>query len=137
MQRQFWSFASREAMEFVNQNAPMGTRVDFQDATTGTCDMLKDEGFMRHDLQCASRIHAPSILLFDVDERFSEEEQRYWQQMGTVGPMHEVSVDGVPLVRIYVKGGGLRWLENQTPTAREGPAQPRPLARGQLTREFP
>ncbi len=111
MQRQFWSYASRGALDYVNQVAPADTAVDYQDATRGTCQMQQAEGWMRSDLQCVTRKHAPEILLFDVEERFSEEEMRYWKSMDTVGPVFEAGIDGVPMVRVYRRHAGLVEME--------------------------
>jgi 4-amino-4-deoxy-L-arabinose transferase-like glycosyltransferase len=103
MQRQFWSYANRGALQWVNENARQGAVVDFQDALPGACNMYKLEGWLRHDLHCAVRHHAPDLLLFDVEERFSEEEQRYWKKMKSAAPAHEITVDGVPVLRVYEK----------------------------------
>jgi len=111
VQRQFWSYASRGAIDYLNRNVPAGAALDFQDATVGTCSMYRREGWLRHDLICASRRHAPEVMLFDVDERFAEEEIRYWAQMDTLGPTYEVQVQGVPVVRVYRKGAGLQFME--------------------------
>jgi hypothetical protein len=107
LQRQFWSFASRSTLDYVNWEAPAGIAVDFQDATRGTCQMQQREGWMREDLGCATRKHSPEILLFDVEERFTEEEMRYWDQMDTLGPIFEGGIDGLPLVRVYRRHAGL------------------------------
>lgn len=107
MQRQFWSFASRATLDFVNSEAPPKTSVDFQDATRGTCEMLQREGWMREDLGCSTRVHSPEVLLFDVEERFAEEEMRYWEHMDTLGPVFEGGIDGVSLVRVYRRHAGL------------------------------
>ncbi len=107
MQRQFWSFASRTALDFVNADAPPDSNIDFQDATRGTCEMLQREGWMREDLGCATRVRSPDVLLFDVEERFAEEEMRYWENMDTLGSVYEGGIDGVPLVRVYRRHAGL------------------------------
>lgn len=112
-QRQFWSYANRQTLDTVNREAPFESRVDFQDATTGACEMYKREGWLRHDLRCAVRIHAPEVMLFDVEERFTEEEQRYWKQMNTIGPVLEAAVEGVPMVRAYVKNAGFSFMEKR------------------------
>jgi len=114
MQRQFWSYASRGALDYVNERAPHGIAIDFQDALTTGCEMYKREGKLRHDLKCASRKGVPDLLLFDVEERFSEEEIRDWASMDTVGPIHEVQVDGVPVVRVYSKHAGFAQAEAET-----------------------
>jgi len=111
LQRQFWSFASRSALDFVNDEAPAGIAVDFQDATRGTCQMQQREGWMREDLGCATRKRAPEVLIFDVEERFTEEEMRYWDNMDTLGPVFEGGIDGLPLVRVYRRHAGLQSLQ--------------------------
>jgi len=112
MQRQFWSYAHRGAFGHVNRHAQAGSIVDFQDALAGSCEMAKLEGWLRDDLKCATRKHGPRIMLFDVEERFSEEEMRYWRSMNTLGPVCEAEVDGVPVLRLYVKGAGLEHMKS-------------------------
>jgi hypothetical protein len=114
MQRQFWSYASRGALDYVNRTAPEGIAVDFQDALTTGCEMYRREGMLRQDLGCASRRGSPDLLLFDVEERFSEEEIRDWASMDTLGPVYEVEVEGVPMVRVYRKHAGLAAMEHAT-----------------------
>jgi len=113
MQRQFWSYANRGALEELNRYAPMRATVDYQDATVGTCDMNRFEGLMRGDLKCSVRGATQSVMLFDVEERFSEEEIGYWRRMDTLGPAWEAAVDGVPMVRAYVRGAGYEWMQNK------------------------
>ena len=112
MQRQFWSYAHRGALGFVNRHIPARATVDIQDALVGSCEMAKLEGWMRDDLKCRVRKHGPQVMLFDVEERFSEEEMRYWKSMDTLGPVCEAEVDGVPVLRLYVKGAGLEHMKS-------------------------
>ena len=122
LQRQFWSYANRGALEYVNRTAPYGATVDFQDALPGACDMYRLEGLIRHDLKCVVRRPAPDFVLFDVEERFTEEEQRYWDRMHTLGPVFEAGIDGVPMLRVYRKNAGAEFMKRELEP--EGPAAP-------------
>ncbi len=106
MQRQFWSHATIGGLDHVNHHLGPGAVVDFQDATSGACKMYQFEERMRQDLRCVVRRGRPDAMLFDVEERFTEEEWRYQKRMGTLAPIAEHAVDGVPMIRVYQRGAG-------------------------------
>lgn len=111
MQRQFWSYASRQVLPYLNRNAETGAKVDFQDSTIGTCDMYRQMELLRHDLKCVVRNASADWYLFDVEERFAEEEFQRVSGMKAAGPVAESSIDGVPLVRVYRRGDAERGHE--------------------------
>lgn len=106
MQRQFWSHATIGGLDHVNHNLAPGAVVDFQDATSGACKMYQFEERMRQDLQCVVRRGRPDAMLFDVEERFTEEEWRYQKRLRTLAPITEHAVDGVPMIRVYQRDAG-------------------------------
>ncbi len=108
LQRQFWSYASRPVLEALNRDAPAGALVDFQDATPETCQTYQKMELLRQDLRCTTRKAEADFYLFDVEERFREEEFKRTRALGAIGPMAESSLDGVPMVRVY-KRGDKRW----------------------------
>ncbi len=81
--------------------------VDFQDATWGACKMYHFDERMRQDIRCVVRKGRPDALLFDVEERFTEEEWRYQKRLRTLAPIAEHAVDGVPMLRVYRRGAGV------------------------------
>jgi len=107
MQRQFWSHATVGGLPHVNVHLRADAVVDFQDATRGACRMYRFEERLRQDLQCTVRRGRPDAMLFDVEERFTEEEWRYQKRMHTLAPIAEHAVDGVPMIRVYQRGAGL------------------------------
>jgi len=111
MQRQFWSHATIGGLDHVNHNLPPGAVVDFQDATGGACKMYQFEERMRQDLRCVVRRGRPDAVLYDVEERFSEEEWRYQKRLRTVAPIAEHAVDGVSMIRVYQRGAGWKDAE--------------------------
>jgi hypothetical protein len=106
MQRQFWSYAHRGVFPELNRIAPARAGIDFQDATRSACTMSQVDGSLRTDLRCMVRSGRPEFMLFDVEERFTEEEMRYWERMDTLGPVFEAGIDGVPMLRAYWRDAG-------------------------------
>ncbi|MFH1529647.1 MAG: glycosyltransferase family 39 protein [Pseudomonadota bacterium] len=106
MQRQFWSHATIGGLDHVNRHLPFGAEVDFQDATSGACRMYQLEERLRQDLRCVVRRGRPEVVLFDVEERFTEEEWQYQKRLHTLAPIAEHAVDGVPMLRVYQRDAG-------------------------------
>jgi len=107
MQRQFWSHATIGGLDHLNHTLPAKGIIDFQDATHGACTMYRFEERLRRDLRCVVRRGRPDAVLFDVEERFTEEEWRYQQRLRTLGPLSEHTVDGVPMIRVYRRDAGV------------------------------
>jgi hypothetical protein len=103
LQRQFWSYASRPALDYLNRQAPAGASVDFQDATLETCQTYQKLELLRQDLRCVIRKPDAAFYLFDLEERFREEEFLRTRGLGAVGPVAESSLEGVPMVRVYAR----------------------------------
>ena len=107
MQRQFWSHATIGGLDHLNHTMREKGVIDFQDATRGACTMYRFEERLRRDLRCVVRRGRPDAVLFDVEERFTEEEWRYQQRLRTLGPLSEHTVDGVPMIRVYRRDAGV------------------------------
>lgn len=100
MARQFWGYASRGALPWLNQNAPQGARVWTHDTTSWAFDDYKREGILRRDL-IPWGMGGADLGMLDEDKAFYFERYELWEQYGTRAPIYVLTHEGVPLVSIY------------------------------------
>ena len=115
--RQFWGYAGRGALEWLNENAPEGSRVHFQNTTQGAVDMYRREGWLREDIRPAWSVDSADYFLLHHQKSFAPLQYDVWERFGTRAPAFTVNLHGVPMLSVY---------ENQRRTgdreATEGPA---------------
>lgn len=100
MMRQFWGYTSRQALDWLDQNAPKGSRVHTHNTTSWAWDEYKREGLVREDLVPAS-IGASDYTVYHHQKAFHYRRHEIWRAYGVKAPVHVLEVDGVPLVSIY------------------------------------
>lgn len=99
--RQFWGYASRGALDWLNENAADGARVHFQNTTHTAVQMYKDEGWLRADIRPAWSIESSDYFLLHHQESFEPLHLQTWQAYGTRSPVFTVGVRGVPMLTVY------------------------------------
>ena len=126
MQRQFWGYAGRLALDHINRNAPRGSTVAFHNSTWDAHEFYKRDGLLRDDIRwrrdppgngCR---HGAAYYLFHHQESFAQDHIDSWEAMGTFAPERVFDIDGVPVLSVY------RCAENRRATERRpgttGPA---------------
>jgi hypothetical protein len=99
--RQFWGYASRQALPWVNANVPKGARVAWHDTTSGAYEMYKREGLLRPDVGATWDYQNADYLLFDVQRALNFALEDAWSRYGTQAPVETISIAGVPLITVY------------------------------------
>lgn len=99
--RQFWGYASRGALGWLDDNAPERARVHFQNTTPGAVDMYQREGWLREDIQYAWTIDSADYFLLHHQKSFEPLHYQVWDRFGTQAPVHTVTVNGVPVLSVY------------------------------------
>lgn len=115
MMRQFWGYAARQALPWLNEHAPRGATVYLVDTTGIAWDMYRAEGLVRDDLRPVWDPAHADFALYDHDKAFFHEQSEIWLGMGTRAPVHVVAYNGVPMISVYARPG----------LALEGPDGPR------------
>ncbi|AWV91217.1 ArnT family glycosyltransferase [Bradymonas sediminis] len=100
MMRQYWGYASRQSLPWVNEHAPKNGRVWTHNTTSWAWNMYKKDGIARKDLRPTS-INASQIGIYHHQRAFTWEREKLWTAYGTRTPSHVVDIDGVPLVTVY------------------------------------
>ena len=115
MHRQFWGYAARGGLKWLNENAEQGARVCFHNTNIKAYRWYHRDGLVRKDLTNLSRLwHADcrydqaDYLLYHHQEAFKASQYRTWHEFGTLTPEHVLSRDGLPLLSIYKKA--IRYL---------------------------
>jgi 4-amino-4-deoxy-L-arabinose transferase-like glycosyltransferase len=100
MARQFWGYASRGTLPWLNEHAPKNARVWTHDTTSWAFEDYKREGLVRQDLRPWG-LHGSDISLLDEDKAFYFERYLIWEHYGTRAPTYVLMHQGVPLVSVY------------------------------------
>lgn len=99
--RQFWGYASRQSLPWVNEHAVKGGRVAWHDTTWGAYDMYKQEGWLRRDVGATWDYANADYLLFDVQKALVFAQEDAWSRYGTQAPSSTMGIHGVPLITVY------------------------------------
>jgi len=103
LMRMYWGHTSRQALDWVNENAPRRARVFFQNTTRDAFEMYRREGELRHDLRYAAHPGGAQVALIEPQKSFAELDLRVRQSFGVAGPQRVVRYQGVPMLRLYLK----------------------------------
>ncbi|MFT4704033.1 MAG: 4-amino-4-deoxy-L-arabinose transferase-like glycosyltransferase [Bradymonadia bacterium] len=98
--RQFWGYAARGGLEYLNQNAPLGASVHFHNSTSWSIDMYKRDGLLREDIRVAWSMRSADYVMFHHQKSFASFEGEVWQRFG-FAPLFVADVSGVPMLSIY------------------------------------
>ena len=102
MLRQFWGYASRQTLPWLDANAPPKSRIDPQNTTGWAWEEFEREGLVREDLRMGSRQSA-DYALFEQQKAFHYIRHELWRIYGVRAPAYVHEIDGVPLISIYEK----------------------------------
>lgn len=99
--RQFWGYAARQSLPWVNEHAVKGAKVAWHDTTWGAYDMYKQEGWLRPDVGGTWDYANADYLLFDVQKALVFAQEDAWSRYGTQAPSATMGIHGVPLITVY------------------------------------
>lgn len=105
MMRQYWGYAARQGLPWLNEHAESGSTVFLVDTTSIAWDMYIEEGLVRPDLRVSWDPRTADYALYDHDKAFFHEQSEIWRGLGTYSPVHVVQRGGVPLISIYERPG--------------------------------
>lgn len=100
MMRQFWGYASRQSLPWVNANAPLKSRVDPQNTTGWAWQELEREKLVRKDLRISQRAGS-DYTLFEQQKAFHYIRHDLWRTYEVRAPVYVHEVEGVPLISVY------------------------------------
>ncbi|MEZ4462878.1 MAG: glycosyltransferase family 39 protein [bacterium] len=100
MMRQFWGYASRQSLPWLNEHATERAGVFTHNTTGGAWAEYRKEGLVRKDLRPVG-LAASQYALFHHQKAFGYIQIELWDDYGNQAPVHVVGVDGVPYLSVY------------------------------------
>lgn len=111
MQRQFWGYPTRLAMDYLNRHVPKGASVYFHKSPWGCWDLYRKEGLLRWDIRhvadifeedaIVARLRSTAYGVFHHQKDHDDYELSIWEAYGTDAPVWQSVQDGVPIVSVY------------------------------------
>lgn len=101
LQRQFWGSQALDGLEIVNARAKRNARIWFHNTAWGSVRMYEREGQLRRDLHYAGGLDESDFGLFHQQKDHDDYEIDLFRSYGTVVPIAQVSLQGVPLLTVY------------------------------------
>ncbi len=101
--RQFWGYAAREVLPWLNENLPERASVHFHNTTGGSYDMYRDEGLLREDIRYGWDIRTADCVVYHYQKSFAELEYDLWSRLNSWSPTTTWSVNGVPMAAVYCR----------------------------------
>jgi hypothetical protein len=107
MNRQFWGYSVRGLLPWLNQRLPPNARLYLHDWNHDAYLVYLRERLLRPDIQDAGMedpgIGGSDAALVIHEKHFDRYEYRIWSAYGTIQPAEVLTVDGVPLVTVYLR----------------------------------
>lgn len=101
LHRLYWGHTSRQALGWLNEHAPTGARVFFQNTTRDAYEMYRRVGLLRHDIRYHGSEVGAAVALIEPQKSFDELDRRVREEFGVNGPVETVRYQGVPMLRVY------------------------------------
>lgn len=112
MMRQFWGYASRQGLEWLDDHAPQNARVWTHNTTGYAWSMYRRDELVRSDLRPSS-VGASDYALYHHQKAFVFRLIEVYTDYGTRAPVHVVDIDGVPVLSIYERPGTRKPVADQ------------------------
>ncbi len=108
MLRQFWGYPVRPLLAWMDETLPRGAQIYWHDTNYESVGTYKQQGLLRRDLGGDAGweeqgIGASSLALVIHELHFAKVEQWIWNSYGTATPTRILTLDGVPMVTVYLR----------------------------------
>jgi len=101
MMRQFWGYAARQGLPWLNQHAEKDARVNFHNANFDSYRVYKRDGLVREDLAFAGEFRQADYFLFHNQGPKLLDEYHVRSYYGSGKPVYGVYLDEAPILVIY------------------------------------
>ncbi|WP_428264006.1 ArnT family glycosyltransferase [Haliangium sp.] len=110
MNRQFWGYAARGVLPWLNRHAPEPGQPDrpvYSHDASPAWGMYRSEGLLAPGLPDAGHeahgVRRSRIALVIHERHFARHDYLIWDAYGTVQPAYVLTFQGVPLVSVYLR----------------------------------
>lgn len=105
LNRQFWGYAPRQLLPWINESFPKRANVYFHDLNHSSYGAYLRDGLLREDIRYAGMergaIRASSHAMVIHELHFAKYDYWIWDAYGSPRPSRVLTLDGVPLVTVY------------------------------------
>jgi len=105
LNRQFWGYASRQVLPWMNAKLPQNARVYFHDTSYDAYQAYLRDGLLRPDIAYAGMekpaIEGSSEAMVIHELHFNKYDYWIWDAYGTATPARVLQVEGVPVLSFY------------------------------------
>jgi 4-amino-4-deoxy-L-arabinose transferase-like glycosyltransferase len=107
MNRQFWGYSVRGILDWLSERLPPGARLYLHDWNHDAYELYVRDGLLRPDLVDAGMedpgVRSSQAALVIHERHFNKYEYMIWNAYGHLRPAHVLTLDGVPLVTVYLR----------------------------------
>lgn len=103
MNRQYWGYSVKGVLPWLNANLRPGARLFLHDANHEAYERYVRARQLRPDIVDAGGLSATEAALVVHEKHFAAVDYAIWEAYGHVGPAEVLTLDGVPLVSVYVR----------------------------------
>jgi hypothetical protein len=103
MNRQFWGYSIKGVLPWLNATLPRGAILYPHDANHDSWERYVRDGQLRPDIVEASHVAGSDAAVVIHEKHFNEFDYQIWQEYGHVNPAEVLTLDGVPLVSVYLR----------------------------------
>jgi hypothetical protein len=112
LNRQFWGYASRQILPWLNETAKPNASVYFHDTNWDSFNAYQRAGLLRRDIRYAGMerpgIDASDYAMVFYELHFNKYDYWIWDAYGNATPARVLDLDGVPILSVYKRPKGNR-----------------------------
>ena len=102
MNRQFWGYSVKGLLPWLNANVPPGAKLYPHDWNHDSWELYARARELRPDLIETGGVAGSDAALVIHEKHFNEFDYQIWEEFGHVQPAEVLTLDGVPLVSVYL-----------------------------------
>jgi hypothetical protein len=102
LNRQFWGYSAKGVLPWLNATLPQGAVLYPHDMNHDAWVLYVRGGQLRGDLVETGSVAGSDAALVIHEKHFNEYDYRIWQEYGHPAPAEVLTLDGVPLVSVYL-----------------------------------
>jgi hypothetical protein len=111
LNRGFWGYETGAIVDWLNTHLPHGGRVYPNDTFHSSFEQLRADGRLHPDIE--SEFWTPAscdVAVIEHEQHMDEVEHQIWIVFGTVTPAYVVTLEGAPVLTVYVNPKSTRYV---------------------------
>jgi hypothetical protein len=111
LNRGFWGYETGAIVDWLKVHFPNGARVYPNDTLPTSFEQLRADGRLPRSIdQEFWNVQATDVAVVEHEQHMDEVEAQIWVAFGTVSPAYVVTLQGVPVLSVYVNPKSTRYV---------------------------